>query len=64
MDNMAPGDSRVFSEKGPSLYGDGALNFPTMIDGWGPPAAMGFPKLLGCLRKTSIRGYGGILWWG
>lgn len=53
---MAPGNSRVYLEKGPSLYGDGALSSPKMIDGWGR-AGMGSPKLTGCLRRKSMGGY-------
>lgn len=59
--DVAPGNSRVFSEKGPSLYGGGALS-SRMIDGWGPRAGMGFPKFLGCLRRKSMGGYEGSLW--
>lgn len=65
MENMAPGNSRVFSAKGPSFSGDGVLSFPTMIDGWGPSDGMGFHKLLGCLEGTGVaevmKGlYGGV----
>ena len=58
--DVAPENSRVYLEQSHSLYRDGALGSPRMIDGWGR-AETGSPRFLGCLRRKSMGGYQGAL---
>lgn len=57
--DTAPGNFKVYSEKGISLYGVRALSSPRMTDEWCPRAGMGFRKLLGFIRRKSMGGYEG-----